>query len=55
MSEEKKVCMVCGKPSESSICDPCKAQIQGEAQEKKQKVERQVHIDPDVLKKKRED
>ena len=53
MSEKKKVCMVCGKPSEVSICDPCKAQIQGEAIDKKQKIEREVRIGPEVEKEKK--
>ena len=43
MTEKKKsLCMVCAKPSESSICDSCKAQIQGEAADKKQKMEKGV-------------
>lgn len=53
MNEKKKVCMVCGKPSESSICDACKAQIQGEAAHKKEKIEREVKVDPELLKRKR--
>ena len=53
MSEKKKVCMVCGKPSEVSICDVCKAQIQGEAMDKKQKIEREVRIGPEVEKEKK--
>ena len=31
MTEKKKVCMLCGKPSDTSICDACKANVQGEA------------------------
>ncbi len=50
MSEKKKVCMICGKPSESSICESCKAQIQGEAAEKKIKVEKQVMVGSEVEK-----
>jgi hypothetical protein len=50
MAEKKKVCMVCGKPSEVSICDSCKAQIQGEALDKKQKIEREVRINPETEK-----
>lgn len=53
MSEKKKVCMICGKPSELSICDSCKAQIQGEAIDKKQKIEREARIGPDVEKEKK--
>jgi len=53
MTEKKKVCMICGKPSEASICDPCKTQIQGEALDKKQKIERDVRIGPDIEKEKK--
>lgn len=48
--ERRKVCMVCGKPSEVSICDSCKARIQGEAIEKKQKMEKEVRIGPEMEK-----
>ncbi len=51
--EKKKVCMVCGKSSESSICDSCKAQIQGEALDKKQKIEREVRVSLDIEKEKK--
>ena len=45
MTEKKqKLCMVCAKPSEESICDDCKRQIRGEAAEKKQKMEKGVSI-----------
>jgi len=50
MSEKKKVCMICGKPSDLSICDTCKAQIQGEALDKKQKIEKNVRIGEEVEK-----
>src|SRR5574341_1163407 len=53
MSEKKRGCMICGKPSEVSICDSCKAQIQGEAMDKKQKIEREVIIGPEVEKEKK--
>ncbi len=55
MSEKKRVCMICGKPSEVSICDSCKAQIQGEAIDKKQKIEREVRIGPEMGKDKKKD
>ena len=42
--EKKKVCMLCGKPSDASICDACKANVQGEAIGEKQKIEKQVRI-----------
>ena len=50
MAEKKKVCMICGKPSESSICDECKAKTQGEAAGEKQKVEKQVRVGSEVEK-----
>jgi len=50
MAEKKKVCMICGKPSESSICDECKAKIQGEAAGEKQKIEKQVKVGSEVEK-----
>lgn len=50
MSEKKKVCMICGKPSDVSICDSCKAQIQGEALDKKQKIEKEVRIGEEIEK-----
>ncbi|MEE9253207.1 MAG: hypothetical protein V3U74_07670 [Thermodesulfobacteriota bacterium] len=52
VTEKKKVCMVCGKPSEASICDSCKANIQGEALDRKQKVNKKVKIEPDALRRK---
>lgn len=42
MSEKQKKCMLCGKPSEDSICESCKSNVQGEAAHKKQKMEKQV-------------
>jgi hypothetical protein len=53
MEVKKKVCMVCGKPSEASICDSCKDQIQGEALDKKQTIEREVRIAPEIEKEKK--
>jgi len=53
MTEKKKLCMVCAKPSEASICDSCKAQIQGEAADKKQKMEKAVRVGSEVEKDKR--
>lgn len=50
MTEKKKVCMLCGKPSEASICESCKAQVQGEAAEKKIKVEKKVMVGSEVEK-----
>ena len=53
MTEKKSRCMVCAKPSVTSICDSCKAQIQGEAADKKQKMEKGVRVGPEVEKDKR--
>lgn len=50
MAEVKKVCMICAKPSESSICESCKTKIQGEAADKKIKMEKPVSIGPEVEK-----
>lgn len=47
-TEKKKVCMLCGKPSDVSICDACKAQVQGEAAGEKQRIEKQVRVDSEV-------
>ena len=44
MSEKQKKCMLCGKPSNDSICETCKANVQGEAAEKKIKVEKSVRV-----------
>ena len=44
MSEKQKKCMLCGKPSNESICEPCKAQVQGEAVDKKIKIEKSVRV-----------
>ena len=53
MTEKKSVCMICGKLSEVSICDSCKAQIQGEAIDKKQKIDREVRIGQEMEKEKK--
>jgi len=50
MTDKKKVCMICGKQSEASICDECKAKIQGEAVGEKQKMEKQVKVGSEVEK-----
>jgi nucleotide-binding universal stress UspA family protein len=36
-------CLVCAKPSQQSICDTCKAHIQGEALERKRRDEQAGH------------
>jgi len=36
-------CFVCAKPSQVTICDGCKAHIQGEAIERKRREERPGH------------
>ncbi|MCK5391411.1 MAG: hypothetical protein KAJ31_03210 [Deltaproteobacteria bacterium] len=50
MTEKKKVCMLCGKPSEQSICETCKSNVQGEASHNKQKIEKQVKVGSEVEK-----
>jgi len=55
MSEKTKRCMVCAKPSEETICETCKANIQGESLDKKMRVEKKVQVGEEILKKKREE
>jgi len=43
--EKKKVCMVCGKPSPTTICEACEARIRGEALEHKQEIEKAGKMD----------
>jgi len=50
MTEKKKVCMLCGKPSGESICESCKSKVQGEAAHNKQKMEKQVKVGSEVEK-----
>ena len=50
MSEKVSRCLICAKPSEASICEECKKQIQGEASDKKQKIEKQVQVGSEVIK-----
>ena len=52
MTEKIKRCMVCGKPSELSICEVCKAEIQGEALDKKIKIDKKVPVSEISVKKK---
>ena len=44
MAEKKRGCMICGRPSEVSICESCKASVQGEVLERKQRVEKEVRV-----------
>jgi len=53
VTEKKNLCMVCAKPSETSICESCKTQIQGEAADKKQKMEKSVSVGSEVEKDRR--
>ncbi len=40
MADKKiPVCMLCGKPSDKTICDACANRLRGEALEKKKKEE----------------
>ena len=48
MPEKVKKCMLCGKPSTESICEPCKAAVQGEAAEKKIKIDKSVNTELQV-------
>lgn len=50
MPEKQKKCMLCGKPSQDSICESCKSNVQGEATNKKQKMEKQVKVGSEVEK-----
>lgn len=43
--EKKGKCMVCGAPSDESICETCKAKIRGEALEKKLQDEKKGKTD----------
>lgn len=40
-----KVCSVCGKPSDKTICDNCEARIRGEALGRKVKDEKEGRTD----------
>ena len=44
-TEKKRTCMICGKPSADTICEPCKIKIQAEAVEKKQEIEKEGRTD----------
>ncbi len=35
--KKKQVCMLCGKPSQATICEPCSNLVRGEALNKKKK------------------
>ena len=48
MSEGSKVCMICGKKSDDMICESCKAKVQGEAADKKMKVEQSVRVGEEI-------
>ena len=50
MAEKQKKCMLCGMPSEESICENCKSNVQGEAAHKKQKMEKQLKVGSEVEK-----
>jgi len=46
--------MVCGKPSEQTICEACKAEIQGEALDKKINIDKEVPLSELPVKKEKE-
>ncbi len=50
MPEKVKKCMLCAKPSTESICESCKAKVQGEAAGKKMKIDKSVetHLESKV-------
>ncbi len=48
MDKKQKKCMICGKVSNESICDSCKVRVQGEAADKKIKVEKSVRVGQQV-------
>lgn len=48
MSDRKRTCGVCGKPSEEFICEPCKSSIQSEAAGKKSEAEKKVKVSGDL-------
>ena len=39
MKNKKDLCLICGKKSESDVCDACKDKVQAEAAHKKRKIE----------------
>ena len=47
MAEEKKVkhCLICGKPSQQTICEPCSIKVQGEMLEQKHDIEKKGKTD----------
>ena len=48
MAEDKKkvkLCMICGKPSEQTICEPCSIKVQGEMLEHRHEVEKKGKTD----------
>jgi hypothetical protein len=49
-SEETKKCMLCGKPSEKTICPMCQAQVEGEARHKKKEQDKRDRADKDRVK-----
>jgi len=48
MPENVKKCMLCAKPSTESICESCKAKVQGEAAQKKIKIDKSVETHMEV-------
>ena len=53
MSEGKKVCIICGKESTELVCESCGAKVQGEAADKKMKVEQSVRVGEEIEAKKK--
>ena len=48
MPEKVKKCMMCAKPSTETICESCKVKVQGEATEKKIKIDKSVETHMEV-------
>ena len=46
----KQKCMICGEPSEKSVCPKCIAIVEGEARDKKKKVDKRDRTDKDWVK-----
>ena len=49
-SENEKKCMICGKPSEKTICPRCQVYIEGEARDKKKQKDKKDRTDKDWVK-----
>jgi hypothetical protein len=48
-SKEMRKCVLCGKPSERSICELCSAKVEGEARHKKDQSQKKGRVENDRL------